>query len=109
MTYDASMHFTRRLVLSPAQQSIHRVGVAFSEGPELLPFYENLAKWPLLPLYAHILSVSFTAFYRAHTVFSKRGGQVKSSQESAVKIARAAAVERAMAAAARVGGRGRRR
>ena len=34
----------------------HRVGVAFSEGPELLPFYENLAKWPLLPLYAHILS-----------------------------------------------------
>ena len=24
----------------------HRVGVAFSEGPELLPFYENLAKWP---------------------------------------------------------------
>jgi hypothetical protein len=33
----------------------HRVGVAFSEGPKLLPFYENLAKWQLLPLYAHIL------------------------------------------------------
>ena len=27
-----------------ALSAVHRVGVAFSEGPELLPFYENLAK-----------------------------------------------------------------
>jgi hypothetical protein len=45
---------------------VHRVGVAFSEGPKLLPFYENLAKWQLLPLYAHILSVTFTVLPQTH-------------------------------------------
>ena len=94
---------------APAAYTCHRVGVAFSEGPELLPFYENLAKWPLLPLYAHILSVSFTVLPRAHIFFYKRGRQVKSSQERAVKAARAAAVERAMAAAARASSRSSRR
>jgi len=44
----------------------HRVGVAFSEGPKLLPFYENLVKWQLLPLYAHILSVTFTVLPQTH-------------------------------------------
>ena len=44
----------------------HRVEVAFSEGPKLLPFYENLAKWQLLPLYAHILSVTFTVLPQTH-------------------------------------------
>ena len=38
----------------------HRVGVAFPEGLELLPFYENLAEGQLLPFYAHFLSVTFT-------------------------------------------------
>ena len=46
--------------------SAHRVGVAFSEGPKLLPFYENLVKWQLLPLYAHILSVTFTVLPQTH-------------------------------------------
>ena len=55
------------------------MGVAFSEGPKLLPFYENLAKWQLLPLYAHILSVTFTVLPQTHN-FSKRGSPVKSSQ-----------------------------
>ena len=44
------------------------MGVAFSEGPKHLPFYENLVKWQLLPLYAHILSVTFTVIYRKHTI-----------------------------------------
>ena len=73
----------------------HRVGVAFSEGPKLLPFYENLAKWQLLP------------FYRKHTIFQSAGvqsSQVRFPQESAVKAARTAAVERAEAAAARAAG-----
>jgi hypothetical protein len=69
------------------------VGVAFSEGPKLLPFYENLAKWQLLPLYAHILSVTFTVLPLTHS-FSKRGSpqssQVRFPQESAVKAARTA-------------------
>ena len=43
-----------------------RVGVAFSEGPKHLPFYENLVKWQLLPLYAHILSVTFTVLPQTH-------------------------------------------
>ena len=45
---------------------LHRVGVAFSEGPKLLPFYENLVKWQLLPLYAHIQSVTFTVLPQTH-------------------------------------------
>ena len=36
------------------------MGVAFPEGLELLPFYENLAEGQLLPFYAHFLSVTFT-------------------------------------------------
>ena len=63
----------------------HRVGVAFSEGPKLLPFYENLAKWQLLPLYAQILSVTFTVLPQTPNTpfFQSAGGvktQVKSSQ-----------------------------
>ena len=50
----------------------HRVGGAFSEGPELLPFYENLAKWPLLPLYAHILSVSVGKLVHTRTRFQPK-------------------------------------
>ena len=42
------------------------MGVAFSEGPKLLPFYENLVKWQLLPVYAHILSVTFTVLPQTH-------------------------------------------
>ena len=41
----------------------HRVGVAFPEGLELLPFYENLAEGQLLPFYAHFAEspqVTFT-------------------------------------------------
>ena len=47
----------------------HRVGVAFPEGLELLPFYENLAKGQLLPFYAHFLSVTFTVLPQTHTFF----------------------------------------
>jgi hypothetical protein len=36
------------------------VGVAFPEGLELLPFYENLAEGQLLPFYADFLSITFT-------------------------------------------------
>ena len=54
----------------------HRVGVAFSEGPKLLPFYENLAKWQLLPLYAHILSVTFTVLPQTHNFVIARASQV---------------------------------
>ena len=44
----------------------HRhVGVAFPEGPELLPFYENLAKRLLLPI---PVSVTFTVLLK-HTIF----------------------------------------
>ena len=56
----------------------HRVGVAFSEGPKLLPFYENLAKWQLLPLYAHILSVTFTVLPQTHNFVIARESSLKS-------------------------------
>jgi hypothetical protein len=45
------------------------VGVAFPEGPELLPFDENLAKGQLLPFNAHFLSVRFYCFTQTHTFF----------------------------------------
>ena len=46
----------------------HRhVGVAFPEGPELLPFYENLAKRQLLPIFAH----SSTCIGHVYTVLLK--------------------------------------
>jgi hypothetical protein len=58
--------------------AVHRVGVAFSEGPKLLPFYENLAKWQLLPLYAHILSVTFTVLPQTHNFVIARESSLKS-------------------------------
>ena len=50
----------------------HRVGVAFSEVRNFNRFTSNLAKWQLLPLYAHILSrvshfYRFTANHAANT------------------------------------------
>ncbi len=59
--YSTNVEITHRPVTE------HRVGVAISEGPKLLPFYENLVKWQLLPLYAHILSVTFTVLPK-HTI-----------------------------------------
>ena len=50
----------------PRQGPLHRVGVAFPEGLELLPFYENLAERQLLPFYAHFLSVTFTVLPQTH-------------------------------------------
>ena len=58
---------------------LHRVGVAFSEGPKLLPFYENLAKWQLLPLYAHILSVTFTVLPQTHNFVIAREAGVRAA------------------------------
>ncbi len=55
------------IVVDQSELATHRVGVAFSEGPKLLPFYENLVKWQLLPLYAHILSVTFTVLHVPQT------------------------------------------
>jgi hypothetical protein len=52
----------------PAVPRSHRVGVAFSEGPKHLPFYENLVKWQLLPLYTPISCQSLLPFYRKHTI-----------------------------------------
>ncbi len=61
-----SSDFTAYRTLVRSESRDHRVGVAFSEGPKLLPFYENLVKWQLLPLYAHILSVTFTVLPQTH-------------------------------------------
>jgi hypothetical protein len=64
------------------------VGVAFSEGPKLLPFYENLAKWQLLPLYAHILSVTFTVLPQTHNFVIAREAGVRAANPT--RAARAA-------------------
>ncbi len=61
---DPAAAVARALILNTSR-FIHRVGVA-SEGPKLLPFYETLVKWQLLPLYAHILSVTFTVLPQTH-------------------------------------------
>lgn len=39
---------------------VHRVGVGFLEGEELLPFYSDLAGRQLLPFYAKLWPVTFT-------------------------------------------------
>ena len=44
------------------------MGVAFPEGPELFPFYENLAKRQLLPFYAHFVG-HFYRFTQTHQFF----------------------------------------
>jgi hypothetical protein len=85
----------------------HRVGVAFSEGPKLLPFYENLAKWQLLPLYTPISCQSLLPFYRKHAQFCHSAGVkfevgVRTEARAKAAWAMAAAMAVAMAAAARV-------
>ena len=66
MKYKMPDLFTQTRTRHTHTAQTHRVGVAFPEGLELLPFYENLAERQLLPFYAHFLSVTFTVLPQTH-------------------------------------------